>query len=85
MFRRIYRAWVISRTKSTAMQIATQLTARDLKDIGVSRGEIVSRSLETVRKEFAQADIERANKAIRVPERPGLHTLYRFFHLRNPA
>ena len=79
MFRRIYRAWVISRTKSAAKQIATQLTARDLKDIGVSRGQIVSRSLETVRKEFEQAEIERANKASRVLERAGLHTLYRFF------
>ena len=85
MFKRIYRAWVISRTKSAARQIATQLTARDLKDIGVSRGEIVSRSLETVRKEFKQADIERANNAIRTPERPGLHTLYRLFHLSRAA
>ena len=85
MFKRIYRAWVISRTKSAARQIAAQLTARDLKDIGVSRGQIVSRSLETVRKEFEQADRIRANKAIRVPERPGLHTLYRFFHFKNPA
>ena len=73
MFRRIYRAWVISRTKSAARQIANQLTARDLKDIGVSRGQIVSRSLETVRKEFEQADRIRANKAIRVPDRAGLH------------
>ena len=85
MFRRIYRAWVISRTKSVARQIATQLTARDLKDIGVSRGEIVRRSLETVRKEFEEADRIRTNQAIRKPERPGLHTLYRFFHFRNPA
>ena len=46
---------------------------------------IVSRSLEIVRKEFEQAEIERANKASRVLDRAGLHTLYRFFHFRNPA
>ena len=85
MFRTIYRALVLSRTKSAARQVATQLTARDLKDIGVSRDEIVSRSLETVRKEFEQADRIRANQAIRTPERPGLHTVYRFFHFKNPA
>ena len=85
MFRRIYRALVLSRTESTAIKIANQLSQHDLNDIGVSRYELVNKSVEIVRKEFEQADIERANKAIRVPERPGLHTLYRFFHLRNPA
>ena len=85
MFRRIYRAWVISRTKSAARQIAAQLTARDLKDIGVSRGQIVSRSLETVRKEFEQADIERANKKIRNPNYGGLASIYRLFHTNRAA
>ena len=42
---------------------------------------IVSRSLETVRKEFDQAETERPNMAIRVTDRAGLHTLYLFFNL----
>ena len=85
MFRRIYRALVLSRTESTAIKIANQLSQHDLKDIGVSRYELIRQSVEAVRKEFDQADLERANQAIRIPERPGLHTLYRFFHFKNPA
>ena len=56
-----------------------------LLKIGKEWRSIVSRSLEIVRKEFEQAEIERANKASRVLDRAGLHTLYRFFHFRNPA
>ena len=85
MFRRIYRALVLSRTESTAIKIANHLSQHDLNDIGVSRYEFVHKSVEAVRKEFEQADIERANNAIRTPERQGLYTLYRFFHFRNPA
>ena len=85
MFRRIYRALVLSRTKSTAIKIANQLDQHDLNDIGVSRYELVQKSVEAVRKEFEQADIERANKKIRYPNYGGLASIYRLFHTNRPA
>ena len=63
MFRNIYRAMVLSRTKSAAIQVANQLSQRDLNDIGYSRYEIVHNSVESVRKEFDQADPQRAQAA----------------------
>ena len=65
MFRNIYRALVLSRTKSAAIQTANMLTQRDLNDIGVSRYEIVSSAVELVRKEFDQADLQKAQAASR--------------------
>ena len=85
MFRNIYRAMVLSRTKSAAIQVANQLSQRDLNDIGYSRYEIVHNSVESVRKEFDQADLERANKAIRHPNHSGLSLIYRLFHTNRPA
>jgi uncharacterized protein YjiS (DUF1127 family) len=63
MFRNIYRAVVLSRTKSAAIQTANMLTQRDLNDIGVSRYELVNSAVELVRKEFDQADLQRAQEA----------------------
>ena len=80
MFRNIYRAMVLSRTKSAAIQVANQLSQRDLNDIGYSRYEIVHNSVESVRKEFDQADLERANNAIRYPNHGGLSSIYSLFH-----
>ena len=50
MFKKIYQALVLCRTKSAVIQTANMLTQRDLNDIGVSRYEIVQRSVEAVRK-----------------------------------
>ena len=63
MFRNIYRALVLSRTKSAAIQTANMLTQRDLNDIGVSRFELVNSAVQAVRKEFDQADLKRAQEA----------------------
>jgi uncharacterized protein YjiS (DUF1127 family) len=63
MFRNIYRALVLSRSKSAAIQTANMLTQRDLNDIGVSRYEIVNSAVELVRKELDQADFQRTLKA----------------------
>jgi uncharacterized protein YjiS (DUF1127 family) len=60
MFRNIYRALVLSRTKSAATQVANQLSNNQLKDIGYSRSDIVRTAIETVTKEFDQADLQRA-------------------------
>jgi uncharacterized protein YjiS (DUF1127 family) len=63
MFRNIYRAVVLSRTKSAATQVANQLSNNQLKDIGYSRSDIVRTSVETVTKELDQADLQRAQEA----------------------
>ena len=57
--------------------IGETITKVILLKSGKAWRSIVSRSMEKVRKEFEQAEIERANKAIRVPDRAGLHTLHR--------
>jgi uncharacterized protein YjiS (DUF1127 family) len=62
MFRNIYRAVVLSRTKSAATQVANQLSNNQLKDIGYSRSDVVRTSVETVTKELDQADLQRAQK-----------------------
>ena len=63
VFRRIYRALVISSTKSAAIKFANQLSQHDLNDIGVSRYEFIRQSVEVVRKEFAESDRIRAEEA----------------------
>jgi uncharacterized protein YjiS (DUF1127 family) len=63
MFRNIYRALVVSRTKSAAIQVANQLSHHQLKDIGHSRSDIVRSAVETVTKELDQADFQRTLKA----------------------
>ena len=85
MFRNIYRAMVLSRTKSAAIQVANELSQRDLNDIGYSRYEIVQNSVESVRKEFDQADLERANNAIRYPNHGGLSLISCLFHTNRAA
>ena len=63
MFRNIYRAMVLSRTKSTATRVANSLSKHMLKDIGQSRSDIVRTAVETVTKELDQADLKRAQAA----------------------
>ena len=63
MFRNIYRALVVSRTKSAAIQVANQLSHHQLKDIGHSRSDIVNSAVENVTKELDQADFQRTLKA----------------------
>ena len=63
MFRNIYRAVVLSRTKSAATQVANQLSNNQLKDIGYSRSDIVHTAVKTVTKELDQADLQRAQEA----------------------
>ena len=63
MFRNIYRAIVISRTKSTATKAADSLSKHMLKDIGHSRSDIVRTAVESVSKELDQVDIKKAQAA----------------------
>ena len=63
MFRNIYRAMVLSRTKSAVTKVANSLSEKTLKDIGYSRFDLVRTAVETVTKEFDQADLKRAQAA----------------------
>lgn len=63
MFRNIYRAMVLSRTQSAVTKVANSLSEKTLKDIGYSRFELVRTAVETVTKEFDQADLKRAQAA----------------------
>ena len=63
MFRNIYRAMVLSRTKSAVTKVANSLSEKTLKDIGHSRSDIVRIAGETVTKELDQADLKRAQVA----------------------
>ena len=63
MFRNIYRAMILSRTKSAVTKIANGLSEKTLKDIGYSRFDLVRTVVETVTKEFDQADLKRAQAA----------------------
>ena len=63
MFRNIYRAMVLSRTKSAVTKVANSLSEKSLKDIGYSRSDIVRIAGETVTKELDQADLKRAQVA----------------------
>ena len=67
MFRNIYRAMVLPRTKSAAIHVANQLSQRDLNDIGASRFDIVRKAVESVTKELDQADLKRAQEAAKKP------------------
>ena len=58
MFRNIYRAMIISHTKSTATKVASSLSKHLLKDIGHSHSDIVRKAVETMSKELDQADLK---------------------------
>ena len=82
MFRNIYMAIVLTYTKSAESRVANKSTELGLNDIGLSRYGIISRSVENLRKEFEEADLIRANNAVRTPEKPNLYTLHCFFTLK---
>ena len=73
MVRNIYRAMVISRTKSTATNVANSLSKHMLKDIVHSRSDIVRTAVDTVSKELDQADLKKAQAAFFGKPR---HTLF---------
>ena len=63
MLKNIYRAIVLSRTKSAATKVANGLSNHVLKDIGYSRSDIVRTAVETVTEALDQADLIRARAA----------------------
>ena len=85
MLNAIYRAIIIGRAKSTAEKIASQLSERQLNDIGHSRSSLISKSVETMTKELDEARIKRNNRAIRYPRKPGLWVAYKYFHFEKPV
>ena len=63
MFRNIYRAMVLSRTKFAATKVGNGLSKHMLKDIGYSRSDIVRTAVETVTEALDQANLKRAPTA----------------------
>ncbi|MEK9734575.1 MAG: hypothetical protein VW297_09190 [Paracoccaceae bacterium] len=61
MLNKLYRALVISRAKSAAVQTANCLGERDLADLGHSRSSFISTSIENIVNEFDAA--EKSNEA----------------------
>ena len=63
MFRNIYRAMVLSRTKFAATKVGNGLSKHMLIDIGYSHSDIVRTAVETVTEALDQADLKRAQTA----------------------
>jgi predicted GNAT superfamily acetyltransferase len=61
MLNKLYRALVIGRAKSAAVQTVNFLGERDLADLGHSRSSFISASIENIVNEFDAA--EKSNKA----------------------
>ena len=65
MLNKIYRAIVISRTKTAAIATLAHLSERDLNDMGTSRASFVEAQVESVIAELDAQDREAANTKIR--------------------
>lgn len=83
MFRNIYRAMIISHTKSTATKVASSLSKHLLKDIGHSHSDIVRKAVETMSKELDQADLKKHKLLffLEDPHVPSFPILLRTYHL----
>jgi uncharacterized protein YjiS (DUF1127 family) len=65
MLNKIYRAIVISRTKTAALNTLTYLTERDLNDIGISRASFVEAQVASAIADLDAKDRETANTKMR--------------------
>jgi uncharacterized protein YjiS (DUF1127 family) len=65
MLNKIYRAIVISRTKTAAISTLAHLSERDLNDMGISRASFVEAQVESVIAELDAQDREAANTKMR--------------------
>ena len=65
MLNKIFRAIVISRTKSAAINILAHLSERDLNDMGISRASFVEAQVESVIAELDAKDCEATNTKMR--------------------
>ena len=65
MLNKIYRAMVISRTKTSAINTLAHLSERDLNDLGISRPSFVEAQVKSVIAELDAQDREAANIKMR--------------------
>ena len=65
MLNKIYRAIVISRTKTAAITTLAHLSERDLNDMGISRASFVEAQFESVIAELDAQHREAANTKMR--------------------
>ena len=65
MLNKLYRAIVISRTKTAAINTLAHLSERDLNDMGISRASFVEAQVESVIAELDAQDREAANTKMR--------------------
>jgi len=65
MLNKIYRAIVISRTKTAALNTLAYLTERDLVDMGISRASFVEAQVASVIADLDAKDHEAANTKMR--------------------
>ena len=65
MLNKIYRAIVISRAKTAAINTLAHLSERDLNDMGISRASFIEAQVESVIAELDAQDRETANIKMR--------------------
>ena len=65
MLDKIYRAIVISRTRTSAINTLAHLSERDLNDLGISRSSFVEAQVESVIAELDAQDREAENTKMR--------------------
>jgi len=65
MLNKIYRAIVISRTKTAALNTLAYITERDLNDMGISRASFVEAQVASVIADLDAKDREAANTKMR--------------------
>ena len=65
MLNKIYRAIVISRTKTAALNTLAHLTERDLNDMGISRASFLEAQVASVIAELDGQDREAVNTKMR--------------------
>ena len=65
MLNKIYRAIVISRTKTAALNTLAHLSERDLNDMGISRASFLEAQVASVIAELDAKDREAANTKMR--------------------
>jgi uncharacterized protein YjiS (DUF1127 family) len=75
MLNKIYRAIIISCTKTAAINTLAHLSERSLNDMGISRASFVEAQVEGVIAELDAQDREAANTKMRSSLREGDHSI----------
>ena len=68
MFKKLYRAIAIARTRSAANDLVSNMTDRQLDDIGLNRYNARSKMVEALKSDFAKQDLQ--SKQVRDAKTP---------------